>query len=668
MDVSNYMDVFLAESREHLQNLNQSLLDMESNPHKSSVLGELFRSSHTLKGMAATMGFNQITHLTHEMENVLSDLRAQKITVTEEVVDVLFKCLDSLSQMVDSIESGGAGELPIDQIMERLVRLINAPAAVSKDDSAQTIMESETSAAFEINQYDGALIQQAQNQGLNVFHIIVDVDQESLMKSVRAYMVFKNLEEMGEIFKSSPSAQELEEGSFEQRFELLFITRSDQEAVNKSVNQISEVLLVSCEAYEASQLEAAVLTAQKIEESVIIEDTGTIGAAVPQRTGSKVRQTVRVDIERLDNLMNLVGELVINKTRLEQIGATQNLFDLNETVEQFARISTDLQNVVMKVRMVPVEQVFNRFPRMVRDLAKELGKEINFVIEGKETELDRTVIDEIGDPLVHLLRNSLDHGIEMPDEREKAGKSREGTVNLIARHEGNSVVIEVIDDGKGINVDKNRQRAQQLGLLNGSEERYDESEMLNLIFKPGFSTAATVTDLSGRGVGLDAVRTKIESLSGTVIVENQPGSGTCFRIRLPLTLAIIQALLVKVSDEIYAVPLSSVDETTIVYQENIRRVQSQEVVVLRGQVLPLLKLGDRLGANGQSGDNSKELFVVVVRKANRRIGLVVDSLIGQQEIVIKSLGRLMAGIPGLAGATILGDGEVSLILDVGTLF
>jgi two-component system chemotaxis sensor kinase CheA len=665
MDVSSYMDVFLAESREHLQNLNQSLLDLESNPQKSSVLSELFRSSHTLKGMAATMGFNQLAHLTHEMENILSDLREQKMSVTEAVVDVLFKCLDSLSQMVDSIEAGKGGEFPVEKIVDSLMKLRDSTSAALPAEPVMAETNEEPTSAFEINQYDSELIQQALNLEQSVFHIVVEVDRGSLMKSVRAYMVFKNLEENGEIFKSNPSAQELEEGSFDQRFEVLFITKSDQESVHRSINQISEVRLVSCECFEPAGIEAAAAAEARPKAAAAAEETA---ASFTPRAAGKARQTVRVDIERLDNLMNLVGELVINKTRLEQIGSTQNLFELNETVEQFARISTDLQNVVMKVRMVPVEQVFNRFPRMVRDLAKELGKEIDFVMEGKETELDRTVIDEIGDPLVHLLRNSIDHGIEMPDVRENTGKSREGTVKLIARHEGNSVVIEVIDDGRGIDVEKNRQRAKDLGWINGEDDRYDESELINLIFKPGFSTAETVTDLSGRGVGLDAVRAKIESLSGTVMVENQPGNGTCFRIRLPLTLAIIQALLVKVGDEIYAVPLSSVDETTIVYRDSIRRVQSQEVVVLRGQVLPLVKLGERLGADGQLEGSEKDLFVVVVRKANRRIGLVVDSLIGQQEIVIKSLGRLMAGIPGLAGATILGDGEVSLILDVGTLF
>lgn len=660
MDLASYMDIFLAESREHLQRLNQLLLELESNPSNTSVLDELFRSAHTLKGMAATMGFNQITQLTHEMENVLSGLREHTVEVRDEVVDVLFKCFDSLLQMVDAIESGQGGEFNTEPVIEKLIQLNKAEAAVAVEEN--TLPPPSHSKSFQINQYDRALIQQAQAQGLQVFYLQVEIAHDSMMKSVRAYMVFKNLEELGDIFKSIPSAQELEEGSFDQRFELLLITKAGFETVKQAVNQISEVRLVRGEPFTPEGVETvAVTAANRRQAEGGAEEAGTRGSG-------KVRQTVRVDIERLDNLMNLVGELVINKTRLEQIGATYNLGELNETVEQFARISTDLQNVVMKVRMVPVEQVFNRFPRMVRDLAKELGKEINFIMEGKETELDRTVIDEIGDPLVHLLRNAVDHGIERPAERLQSGKSSEGTVKLVARHEGNSVVIEVADDGQGINTEKLKSRAREMGWLNKDEERYDEAELLSLIFQPGLSTAEVVTDLSGRGVGMDAVRAKIESLSGTIAVENQLGSGTCFRIRLPLTLAIIQALLVKVSDETYAIPLSSVDETTIVYQDSIRRVQSQEVVLLRGQVLPLLRLGSLLQAGNRPAEENKELFVVVVRKTNRRVGMVVDSLIGQQEIVIKSLGRLMANIPGLAGATILGDGEVSLILDVGTLF
>lgn len=655
MDVSSYTDIFLAESREHLENLNQLLLELEANPGNTSALDGLFRSAHTLKGMAATMEFNQITRLIHEMENVLSGWREQRLAIKTEVLDTLFQCLDSLAQMVSRVELGQGDEIAIEEVVARL-------AEVSSGRPLEAPVVREDRPALTTDEYDNSMISQARAQGYQVYLLEVEVDRGCLMKAVRAYMVFKSLEEVGDIIKSTPSAQELEEGNFDQRFELLLVTRATPETLAQQLAQISEVRLVRCELFAAAGEEGAAAA----NSSRPAEEAGEETAAV--RAGVKMRQTVRVDIERLDNLMNLVGELVINKTRLEQIGATHNLVELNETVEQFSRISTDLQTVVMKVRMVPVEQVFNRFPRMVRDLSRELGKEVNFLIEGKETELDRTVIDEIGDPLVHLLRNAIDHGIELPQVRQQLGKSREGTVRLTARHEGNSVIIEVADDGAGISLEKVKARARHLGWLGREEDRIDESEILDFIFRPGFSTAEVVTDLSGRGVGLDAVRAKIESLNGTITVENQPGSGTCFRIRLPLTLAIIQALLVRVGDEIYAIPLSAVDETTIVYRENIRLVQSQEVVLLRGQVLPLLRLGELLKTSRPDPEKSRELFVVVVRRANRRVGLVVDSLIGQQEIVIKSLGKMMSGINGLAGATILGDGQVSLILDIGTLF
>jgi len=381
----------------------------------------------------------------------------------------------------------------------------------------------------------------------------------------------------------------------------------------------------------------------------------------------KVKQTVRVDIERLDNLMNLVGELVMHKGCLEQIGFSYKIGELNETIEQIDRISTDLQSVVMKVRMVPIEQVFNRFPRMVRDLARDLNKEVDFLIEGKETELDRTVIDEIGDPLVHLLRNAIDHGLESSQERLKKGKVSKGTVLLRARHEGNNVYIEVEDDGGGIDTNRVIAKAVEKGILTSRDaEQLSREEAIELLFNSGFSTAQNITDISGRGVGLDVVKNKIESLSGEIFVDSKPGQGTRFRIKLPLTLAIIQALMVSVQDEIYAIPLSSVDETTMITTTDIKMVQNQEVIMLRGSVLPLYRLSDLLSVPGLS--EADDMYVVVVRKAERQIGLVVDGLIGQQEIVIKSLGRLLSGIPGLAGAIVAGDGHVRLILDIVTLF
>jgi two-component system chemotaxis sensor kinase CheA len=364
--------------------------------------------------------------------------------------------------------------------------------------------------------------------------------------------------------------------------------------------------------------------------------------------------------------MNLVGELVINKTRLEQINLSNNMNGLNDTIEQINRITTDLQTVVQNVRMVSIEQVFNRFTRMVRDLAKELGKEVDLILEGKETELDRTVIDEIGDPLVHLIRNAVDHGLEMPEERIKNNKSSVGTLKLIAKHDGNQVTICVEDDGRGLDVERIKQKALAKNFVTQEQlENMDDQSITNMIFEAGFSTADKVTDISGRGVGLDVVKSKIQALSGQVLVETKKEHGSRFVIKLPLTLAIIQALLVRVQDETFAIPLANIDETCSLEPNQIKNIQNQQVMVLRGNVLPLISIKNILDIPGDN--QTDELYVVVVQKGDKKFGLVVEELIGQQEIVISSLGKLLSGLPGIAGASILGDGSISLILDIGTL-
>ena len=477
-------------------------------------------------------------------------------------------------------------------------------------------------------------------------------------------MVFKALEEDGEVIKSLPPAQDLDEGKFDSNFEIILISKATIIDLEKRLTNISEITVLYIQEISVdsliSQSNSAIMN---IENKISKHSLDTMDSP----RSHKVKQTVRVDIERLDNLMNLVGELVMHKGCLEQIGFSYKIGELNETIEQIDRISTDLQSVVMKVRMVPIEQVFNRFPRMVRDLARDLNKEVDFLIEGKETELDRTVIDEIGDPLVHLLRNAIDHGLESSQERLKKGKVSKGTVLLRARHEGNNVYIEVEDDGGGIDTNRVIAKAVEKGILTSRDaEQLSREEAIELLFNSGFSTAQNITDISGRGVGLDVVKNKIESLSGEIFVDSKPGQGTRFRIKLPLTLAIIQALMVSVQDEIYAIPLSSVDETTMITTTDIKMVQNQEVIMLRGSVLPLYRLSDLLSVPGLS--EADDMYVVVVRKAERQIGLVVDGLIGQQEIVIKSLGRLLSGIPGLAGAIVAGDGHVRLILDIVTLF
>ncbi len=696
MDMSQYLDLFLDESREHLDNMNQKLLELEKDPGNLSILNDIFRSAHTLKGMSSTMGFEEMADLTHHMENILDDLKEGELKADTFTVDVLFKCLDRLQAMLDNIRGGGLGSIDSSDLIDLLgairngsvenrydYRMPNEKEEVSFGALASDEAEPQMTEALplpDMNEYELAVAREALARNLNVYHIKVLVDPGCLMKQVRAFMVFKALEEDGDIIKSDPPAQELDEGRYQEGFEVVLVTKAEEEAIRAKLDQISEIRVAGIRKVDASvwvddSLSATDLPSEK-EAAAVCErpeqmskeaETRNLSGPV-QEKAQRIRQTIRVDIQRLDSLMNLVGELVINKGRLEQIGQSQKIAELNETIEQIDRITTDLQNEVMKVRMVPIKQVFNRFPRMVRDLAHELGKEVNFVLEGEETELDRTVIDEIGDPLMHLLRNAIDHGLESPEERAKIGKPRAGFVKLSARHEGNNVFIEVMDDGRGINVQEIKDKAVEKGLITPKEsEQMDAEAAISLLFRPGFSTAENITDVSGRGVGLDVVKNKIESLNGDIAVESLAGKGTLFRIRLPLTLAIIQALLVRVGNEIYAIPLGSVDETTMLSREDIKLVQNQEVVLLRGSVLPLARLDDLLQVPKEQ-QTEDSVYVVVVRKGDKRTGLVCDTLIGQQDIVIKSLGKLLSGIGGLAGATILGDGQVALILDIGTLF
>jgi two-component system chemotaxis sensor kinase CheA len=482
------------------------------------------------------------------------------------------------------------------------------------------------------------------------------------MKSARAFMVFRCLEDFGQIIKCIPPVQDLEEEKFDNSFEIFLITLEDAEKITTALNSISEVKVAS-------------ITEVNIERSL----SSITPAVHSQKDDSEAEnfiisskalhlKTVRVDIDRLDDMMNLVGELVINKTRLEQIASGYRMSEMEEAIEQMGRLTTDLQSLVMKVRMVPIRQVFDRFPRMVRDISHSLHKDVELVIEGEQTELDRTVIDEIGEPLVHLIRNALDHGIEPPDVRAAVDKPRTALLRLAARQEGNNVIIEVEDDGEGIDINDIRKQAINKGFVDPREgELLDDKAVLNIIFEQGFSTNNTVNDISGRGIGMDVVKAKIESLNGTIDIETEKGKGTKVIINLPLTLAIIQALLVKVGEEQYAIPLHSIDETTFLIPEQIKMVQNYEVFLLRDMVLPLIR-GSRLLEVPTADQKNSEEFVVVVHKGKQRLGLVVDQLVGQQEIVIKPLGNLLAGIPGIAGATILGNGQVATILDVNSLF
>lgn len=671
MDTSQYMSMFLEESLDNLQTLNESLLDLEQNPEDTDKVNEIFRVAHTIKGMAATMGFTDLAELTHKMEDVLAEFRAGELKVTQDVVTVLFDCLDTLERMVDNVQEGSDESVDIDGIMKALEDI--KERGVSGRDIAPKEVEvnnspAGTNTSLQLNQYDTSVIKQANEKGYNAIELNITLSENTLLKSARAFLIVKDLEEHGEILKSDPSTEEIENEEFDFELKFILITKNNVDEILQVVNGISEVVkvegnLVELEPVEEKKEEQKAESNTKQPKAAPKAEQNQPAAkkASPKKEMKKAHQSVRVDLERIDNLMNMVSELVIYRTRLEQIVVSQKSPELNETLEQVGRTTSDLQDLVMKIRMLPLDTVFNRFPRMIRDISVELNKEINFVIEGAETELDRTVIDEIGEPLIHLLRNAADHGIESKEERVAKGKTPVGTVKLVAYQEGTKALIKVIDDGAGINVEKVKAKAEERGI---NTEGLSENDIKNLIFAQGFSTNEVVTDISGRGVGMDVVKTKIAALGGTVDLYSEEGKGSTFVIKLPLTLQIIQALLVKVGEDTLAISLGFIDRVIDYKEENIKRSNGKEVIVYRENVIPLIRLNETLDIESSETDKK---FVIIVNVGDKTIGLLVDSLLGQQEIVIKPLGKTLKNLDQYIGATILGNGLVTLILDVGAL-
>lgn len=678
MDTSQYMSMFLEESLENLQTLNESLLDLEQNPDDREKVNEIFRVAHTIKGMAATMGFTDLAELTHKMEDVLVEFREGELKVTQDVVTVLFDCLDTLEKMVDNVQEGSDEKIEIDSILKALADIknngnknITSNQIVSKD------VVSSDELNLDLNQYDTSVIKQAKDKGFNSIEIKVTLSENALLKSARAFLIVKDLEEHGEILKSDPSTQDIENEEFDFELKFILVTKNTIDEIIAVVNGISEVVKVEATLIEFEYDEVNPKEAQQNEtpikqsEKEVLSENSELPKVefetvqekktTQKKEVKKTHQSVRVDLERIDNLMNMVSELVIYRTRLEQIVISHKSQELNETLEQVGRTTSDLQDLVMKIRMLPLDTVFNRFPRMIRDVSVELNKEINFVIEGADTELDRTVIDEIGEPLIHLLRNAADHGIESVEKRIAQGKSAVGTVKLVAYQEGTKALIKVIDDGAGINLEKVKAKAEQKGI---STDGMSDSDIKNLIFAQGFSTNEVVTDISGRGVGMDVVKTKIAALGGTVDLLSEEGKGSTFVIRLPLTLQIIQALLVKVGEETLAISLGFIDRVIDYKEENIKRSNGKEVIVYREEVIHLIRLNETLDIECSETDKK---FVIIVNVGDKTIGLLVDSLLGQQEIVIKPLGKTLKSLDQYIGATILGNGLVTLILDIGAL-
>lgn len=691
MDVSQYLEIFLDESNEHLQTLSDQLIILEKEPDNSDTINEIFRAAHSLKGMAGTMGYKRMQNLTHDMENVFSEVRNGNMEVNSNLVDVLFQCLDALETYVDNIrETQDEGTDDNEPIIKALNAFIAsegkgnaAPAAKKEEAPAATASAAPADdkdmplADFEKNAVNEAL-----KKNLHVYKIKVSVDENCILKAARAFLVFKNLEGHGDIIKSEPSVQDIEDEKFDFDFSIIVVTEEKYDNIIALIKNVSEIKDAAgqeiTQPFPEEQTEEA--KEEKKETSAVSQTAKPVAAkpaakkpASTGKTSGSVSHTVRVDIEKLDVLMNLVSELIIAKNGLvsashvegDEAAALNQSF--TEQIEYLERVTTNLHESVMKVRMMPIESVFSRFPRMIRDLNKKLGKKMELYMSGEDTELDRTVIDEIGDPIMHLLRNSADHGLESAEIRKERGKSEVGSIFLDAFQEGNNVVIEVRDDGNGIDTEKVKAKAVEKGTI--TQEQADvmtDKEAIDLLFRPSFSTAEKVTDVSGRGVGLDVVKSKIEALGGDVEVKTKYGEGSTFSIRLPLTLAIIQALMVKLGDEKYAISLGSIETIEDIPVSDIKYVHAKEVIHLRGNVIPLIRLRDLLDVPGEP-EESENITVVVVRKGDKQAGLVVDSLIGQMEIVIKSLGKYIRINKMISGATILGDGSVALIIDANTL-
>ncbi|PLT31567.1 chemotaxis protein CheA [Peribacillus deserti] len=676
MDMSQYLEVFIEESKEHLQTCSEQLLELEKNPEDLAIVNEIFRSAHTLKGMSATMGYEDLANLTHKMENVLDGIRNEKIRVSTEILDVVFQAVDDLEAMVFSISDGGDGKRNISEVVNKLMLIEKGEplteALAKQEMSAASAPEmQEGTLLISYDEFELTVLQQSREQGFDSYEVTVQIREDCLLKAVRVFMVFEVLEKAGEVIKSTPSAEKLEEEQFDREFIVTLITKESAEDICKKVMKVSEVEHAECRPVILEQNEnqpendsGNVPDEEKADDIKTEEKKKVAPGTRPAGTGNK---TIRVNIERLDSLMNLFEELVIDRGRLEQISREVNNQELNETVERMSRISGDLQNIILNMRMVPVDTVFNRFPKMVRQLARDLNKNINLEIIGAETELDRTVIDEIGDPLVHLLRNALDHGIEMPSVRRGKGKSEEGKVTLKAYHSGNYVFIEIEDDGAGMNREKILRKAIEKGILSEqASETMTDKQVYNLIFASGFSTADQISDISGRGVGLDVVRNTIESLGGAVSIDSQEGKGSVFSIQLPLTLSIISVMLIEIQKEKYAIPLSSIIETAIIKKSEVLNAHSQKVIDFRGRVVPLVFLKEVLEVP-QMFEEDEFYSLVMVRKGDKMAGLVVDRFIGQQEIVLKALGSYLQSAFAISGATILGDGQVALIIDCNAL-
>jgi len=688
--MSEYKDMFVEEAREHLQTLNQTLVDFEEDPKNADALNQIFRAAHTLKGMAAAMNYDKIQKLSHKTEDTLDLVRNNQIEVSTDLVDLVFDCFDGLETMVEDIADTDATDFEIGALLDKLEEHIkkgDSKKDKKKEEKKPEKKEEKNEPALSVDEKTEGKILDQINSGKNAFKLNITLDKECKMKSIRSFLLLKKLRDIGDITYSEPDIKKIEDGEFDSGFQLVFLTDGNGEAVQNEVNSVSEIetkiitpITIKEDklslkdplkekeppSEEKDELEEA-KNEDKKKTSKKEENKNQTKKTDNKKPSKKRSQSIRVDMDQLDDFMNLIGELVISKGRLGQIAIDHKIDELQETVNTFDRLTTELQDKIMNIRMIPMSHIFNRFPRMIRDISKSSGKKVNLNIVGEGIELDRTILDEIGDPLVHLLRNSVDHGIEIPEERKAKGKPEKGRVDLIADRKRNHVLIEVRDDGKGIDPDVMRETAVKKGLKTKQEvDSLSDKEALNLLWLPGLSSAEKITNVSGRGVGMDVVKSTIEKLNGAVEFTSEQDKGSIFSLKLPLTMAIFKSLFVGIRDETYAIPISNIIETVKLSKKDINYIKGNKTTVLRNEVLPLLHLNSLLNLPEKTKEKD-ELFAVIVQKEDKKCGLIVDRLIGQQEITIKNAGASMKKTKGIAGVTITGDGRVILVLDLNTL-
>lgn len=687
-DNSIYLNLFFEESDDNLQLLNDNVLQLEGDPQNMDLINEIFRAAHTLKGMSATMGYDVMTKITHKMENLFEFFKSGKLQVTSEYISIIFACLDTLTQLVEDLREGK--ELSEEQISGPLARIAVVEAQVNGTDATTTqapvvVATGALDNSFpNVDEADLTVISSARSDGNNVFQIAVRIDADSALKGARVFLVMEKLGQAGDILAIEPDTETLEAGDFDTDFKFIYITKNSQAEVTDEITNISEIDEVIVDDFSADStpvapavaIEAAntpvapAVTTEAANTPVASAETKEQKAKVPAKnSGAKAaptakaanNQSIRVDLTRLDLFLNIVSELVVYRNQLEDASKRNSMTDVKDSLEHVSRLTSELQDLVLKIRMQQVNVVFSRFPRMVRDLSQQLGKDIELIIKGEETELDKTVVSELSEPLIHLFRNSLDHGIEMPDVREALGKPRQGVIELTAMQEGNKVIITLKDDGKGLDPVAIRESAERKGI---DTEGMSEDDIKRLVFHPGFSTSKEVTNISGRGVGLDAVVAKITELGGGFDLTSEVHVGTTFTIKLPLTLSIIQALLVKVGTETFAAPLDVVERVVMITEDEITQTGNQEVYAFQGMLIPIIRMGKLLNL---SVDTPKRQHAIIVKMEQQYYAVVVDQLLGQQEIVIKKIDTLLQQLNKYQGATILGNGSVALILDVNAI-